>query len=130
MRALLCVPFLLALIADVGSTLWGQPTAWWCGYYTFTNEANPVGVLILNQGPTIAIVVFSLYGLICCLPMILARPSIAVVVCIISTMGHTLGAWSWHPSILTAKVALFGGGLLAICVVEFMISESKTGELK
>jgi hypothetical protein len=88
------VPVLLAAL-DGSVTLIGQPSAYWEGDRTRVLEGTPGFRLLLMQGPAsyaggLAIWVLAFVGMILLLP---STPALAV--CLMFTLGHTIGAFSW-----------------------------------
>lgn len=88
------VPVLLAVL-DGSVTLIGQPAAYWAGDYSRVLEGTPGFRILLSHGPVsyiagLAVWVLAFVGMILLLP---STPALAV--CLMFTLGHTIGAFSW-----------------------------------
>jgi hypothetical protein len=88
------VPVLLAVL-DGSVTLIGQSNAYWSGDHSQVLEGTPGFRTLLTYGPAAYIAGLTLWVL-AFVGMILLLPStLALAVCIMFTLGHTLGAFSW-----------------------------------
>lgn len=88
------VPVLLAVL-DGSVTLIGQPASYWAGDYTQVREGTPGFRILLANGPAtfiagLAVWVLAFVGMILLLPS-----TLALAVCLLFTLGHTIGAFSW-----------------------------------
>ena len=87
------VPVLLAVL-DGSVTLIGQPAAYW-GDHSRVLEGTPGFRILLTYGPAayiagLAVWVMAFVGMILLLPS-----TLALAVCLMFTLGHTIGAFSW-----------------------------------
>lgn len=88
------VPVLLAVL-DGSVTLIGQPAAYWAGDYSRVLEGTPGFRILLTYGPAAYIAGLTVWVL-AFVGMILLLPSrLALAVCLMFTLGHTIGAFSW-----------------------------------
>ena len=88
------VPVLLALL-DGTVTLIGQPAAYWAGDHSRVLEGTPGFRILLTYGPALFIAGHLVWEL-AFVAMILLLPSrLALAVCLMFTLGHTIGAFSW-----------------------------------
>lgn len=88
------VPALLAAL-DGCVTLIGQPDAYWAGDYSRAIEGTPGFRILMMQGPA-AYVAGLLVWTLAFVGMILLLPStLALAACLLFTLGHTIGAFSW-----------------------------------
>lgn len=88
------VPVLLAVL-DGSVTLIGQPAAYWAGDYSRVLEGTPGFRILLAHGPAayvagLTVWVLAFVGLILLLPS-----RLALAVCLMFTLGHAIGAFSW-----------------------------------
>jgi hypothetical protein len=88
------VPVLLAAL-DGSVTLAGQSAAYWTGEHSRVLEGTPGFRMLLTHGPAaymagLMLWVLAFVGLILLLP---STPALAV--CLMFTLGHTIGAFSW-----------------------------------
>lgn len=91
----LCVVPVLLAVLDGSVTLAGQPAAYWAGDYSQAREGTPGFRALLAYGPGaygagLAAWVLAFVGMILLLP-----PTPALAVCLVFTLGHTVGAFSW-----------------------------------
>ena len=91
---LLLCPVLLALI-DCGITLQGQSSDYWRGNFTVVREGNAIGRTLLMYGP----IYCTLFEILLHTPYIAAicflPSSLAVVISLLVTLAHMLGAATW-----------------------------------
>jgi len=88
------VPVLLAVL-DGSVTLIGQPTAYWAGDHSRVLEGTPGFRILLTYGPA-AFIAGHLVWQLAFVGMILLLPSTpALAICLMFTLGHTIGAFSW-----------------------------------
>ncbi len=88
------VPVLLAML-DGSVTLIGQPAAYWAGDHSRVLEGTPGFRILLTYGPA-AFVAGHMVWQLAFVCMILLLPSrLALAVCLMFTLGHTIGAFSW-----------------------------------
>ncbi len=88
------VPVLLAVL-DGSVTLIGQPAAYWAGDHSWVLEGTPGFRILLTHGPAAYIAGLTVWVL-AFVGMILVLPStVALAVCLMFTLGHTIGAFSW-----------------------------------
>lgn len=88
------VPVLLAVL-DGSVTLIGQPAAYWAGDYSRVLEGTPGFRILLTYGPAAYIAGLTVWVL-AFVGMILLLPSrLALAVCLMFTLGHAIGAFSW-----------------------------------
>ena len=90
----LCLPPLAFALLDGGLTLAGQGDIYWSNFAT-TNEAGPAWAALLQAHPLAFLLgalawCAALCGLVLVLP-----PTLALILSIAITFGHTLGAGSW-----------------------------------
>jgi hypothetical protein len=91
------VPVLLAAL-DGSVTLMGQPDAYWEGDYSRALEGTPGFRILLTHGPLAYVAGLSVWAL-AFVGMILLLPStLALAACLLFTLGHTIGAFSWIDS--------------------------------
>jgi len=91
----LCLPPLAFSLVDCIITLVGQSTAYWQGKYELANETSPTlhHLLVLHPAAFIAglLVWWCIFvGIILLLP-----DTLALIVCIGVTFGHTVGVATW-----------------------------------
>ncbi|MCX7427779.1 MAG: hypothetical protein NTW96_19395 [Planctomycetia bacterium] len=91
----LCVPPLLLCLLDWTLTLLGQSADYWAGYYAIVDEGSPTFHQLLQAHPAafmagVAAEIVVLFGLVLLLP-----DTLALVVSIAASFGHTLGAATW-----------------------------------
>lgn len=87
------IPVLLAML-DGSVTLIGQPAAYW-NDPSRVLEGTPGFRILLEQGPA-AFIVGHVVWQLAFVGMILLLPSTpALAVCLMFTLGHTVGAFSW-----------------------------------
>lgn len=122
---LLCLPLLVALVADWGFTIQGQPRVWWEGNYAFHSELNPIGKWVLSYGPDFTCLAVAIYAWLCCVFILATPPRIAAMICTGLTVGHTIGWHSWCESFNAARIAILATCILSLCTSEFLISEIK-----
>jgi len=88
------VPVLLAVL-DGSVTLIGQPAAYWAGDHSRVLEGTPGFRILLTYGPA-AFIAGHLVWELAFVGMILLLPSTpALAICLMFTLGHTIGAFSW-----------------------------------
>ena len=88
------VPVLLAAL-DGSVTLAGQPAAYWEGDHSRVLEGTPGFRILLTHGPD-AYIAGLMVWVLAFVGMILLLPSTpALAVCLMFTLGHTIGAFSW-----------------------------------
>ena len=93
LMGLCLVPVLLAVL-DGSVTLIGQPAAYW-GDHSRVLEGTPGFRILLTYGPAAFIAGLTVWVL-AFVGMILLLPStLALAVCLMFTLGHTIGAFSW-----------------------------------
>jgi hypothetical protein len=91
----LCIPPLAFSLLDGALTLAGQSESYWSGSYAQTNEASPTFDHLLTIHP-LAFVAGLLTWMGVFTGIILLLPdTLALVVCIAVTLGHTVGAATW-----------------------------------
>lgn len=94
LSGLCLVPVLLAVL-DGSVTLVGQPEAYWAGDHSRVLEGTPGFRILLTYGPAAYIAGLTVWAL-AFTGMILLLPSTpALAVCLMFTLGHTIGAFSW-----------------------------------
>jgi hypothetical protein len=91
----LCLPPLLLCLFDSTLTLVGQSSQYWAGNYWLANERNPTFNSLLNISPWadmagIAVWMGVFVGILLLLP-----DTLALIVSIAVTFGHTVGAATW-----------------------------------
>lgn len=87
------IPVLLAML-DGSVTLIGQPAAYW-NDHSRVLEGTPGFRMLLTHGPAAYIAGLAVWTL-AFVAMILMLPStLALAVCLMFTLGHTIGAFSW-----------------------------------
>ena len=110
------VPVLLAVL-DGSVTLIGQPPAYWAGDHSRVLEGTPGFRLLLTYGPAAYIAGLTVWVL-AFVGMILLLPStLALAVCLMFTLGHTIGAFSWinrFHSPLTRELPVFINAIAAV----------------
>ena len=91
----LAIPTLFFLLCDFAITLAGQPSEYWAGDYSHTNEGAPFWRMMLEGGPFMFCVA-GIFWMILILTVCLLTPrllTIWVTSCL--TFGHYLGLSSW-----------------------------------
>lgn len=91
----LCLVPLLLAVLDGSVTLVGQPAAYWAGDHSRVLEGTPGFRILLTHSPVafiagLTVWVLAFVGLILLLPT-----TLALAVCLLFTLGHTIGAFSW-----------------------------------
>jgi len=124
------VPVLLAVL-DGSVTLLGQPAAYHSGDHAQVLEGTPGFRILLTYGPTAYIVGLAVWVL-AFVGMILLLPSTpALAVCLMFTLGHTIGAFSWinlSQSPITRELPIFINAISAIllaCGIRWWVSSSQ-----
>jgi hypothetical protein len=88
------VPVLLAAL-DGSVTLAGQPADYWTGDHSRVLEGTPGFRWLLTHGPA-AYIAGLMFWVLAFVGLILLLPSTpALAVCLMFTLGHTMGAFSW-----------------------------------
>ena len=91
----LCIPPILLCIVDVTLTLVGQPSQYWAGNYAYVNEMSPAFNQLLQIHPAAAITgtVAEIMILVACI--LLLPNTLATILSVAATIGHTTGAATW-----------------------------------
>lgn len=91
----LCVVPVVLAVLDGAVTLVGQPEAYWAGDHSRVLEGTPGFRILLTYGPAAYITGLTVWVL-AFVGMILLLPStLALAVCLMFSLGHTIGAFSW-----------------------------------
>ncbi|OWK36679.1 hypothetical protein [Fimbriiglobus ruber] len=91
----LCLPPIAFSVLDGSLTLAGQTAEYWGGAYTQANEASPTFHYLLAAHP-LAFVGGHLVWVAVFVGIILLLPdTLALIVCIAVTLGHTVGTATW-----------------------------------
>ena len=88
------VPVLLAVL-DGSVTLIGQPAAYWAGDHSRVLEGTPGFRILLTYGPAAYIAGLAVWVLAFVGMILLVPSTLALAVCLMFTLGHTIGAFSW-----------------------------------
>jgi hypothetical protein len=118
----LCLPPLLICLLDGALTLIGQSPQYWAGDYSRAIEGSPTFNTMLNLSPWAAVALMALWigvfvGIILLLP-----DTLALIVSIAVTFGHTAGAATWlylrfpYGYQLCNALFLFTAVLLGTCI--------------
>lgn len=93
------IPLILVMVLDLIFTIVGQPEDYWQNY-SFFNELNPIGQILLSVGPIYWILVSILY-IVFVLFLIanLPRP-FNIMAAIAFFLGHAWGSASWVVEII------------------------------
>lgn len=91
----LCVPPVLLCLLDNALTLAGQSAEYWAGNYASVNEGSPTFYQLLQVHPAAFAAGGALWIAIFVAGILLLPDTLALIVSIAVTCGHTLGAASW-----------------------------------
>ena len=91
----LCLPPLALCAVDGSITLAGQSTAYWSGNYAAVNEGSPTFNHLLQIHPGAFAVGLLIWAVVFVGLILLLPDTLALIVCIAVTFGHTVGAATW-----------------------------------
>ncbi len=91
----LCLPPLLLCLLDGTLTLLGQSAEYWAGNYSQANEGSPSFNSMLNLSPWAAVALMAVWIGVFVGIILLLSDTLALIVSIAVTLGHTVGAASW-----------------------------------
>lgn len=105
----LCLAPVLVWSVDSTLTLCGQSRAYWAGsvvrhtdgitslhdYSASVNEVGPTSRYLLTMHPLAYVAGTVLEMLVLCSLIMLLPPTLAVMTCLVATLGHTWGATTW-----------------------------------
>ena len=91
----LCLPPLVLCCLDGALTLWGQSPEYWSGVYAATNEASPTLHQLLQHHPLAFVAGLTLWSTAFISVILLLPDTLALLVSVAITFGHTAGSATW-----------------------------------
>ena len=91
----LCLPPLVFCILDGAVTLLGQSVEYWSGDYVRVNEASPTFNHLLQIHPAVYVFGILVWAVVFVGIILLLPDTLALIVSIAVTFGHTVGAATW-----------------------------------
>ena len=91
----LCLPPVLFCLLDAAVTLLGQSAQYWAGNYAQVNEGSPTFHDLLQIHPAAFAVGTLVWIMVFVVGILLLPGTLALIVSIVVTFGHTAGAATW-----------------------------------
>jgi hypothetical protein len=121
-RFWLCIPPLLAAVADLVATLLGQPAAYWTGSLLYAREGAPHGLWLFQQHRLAFPIAFGLWMLLFSAAILYGPRRLARAITLAVVMGHGWGAIDWIYASAGYWLCILATIVLAI-ITEFVLEK-------